>query len=182
MPFGTLSMKTSFAPAAAAALYADAVATGSAGIETMMSGFFVITVCSCETCMLGLKFASVLAMSLIPSLRELALQPRDLGRRPVVAAVVHDDRGGRVLGLDRRDVIGRQVRRRRRDPPSRRAGPCSAQRPCPWRRGRPPPSSRRGCWHSPPPAPLVELQPARPASRAPVAAMTATVRLINILQ
>jgi len=38
-PLGTLSMKTSFTPAAAAALYSLAVATGSVGIDTMILGF-----------------------------------------------------------------------------------------------------------------------------------------------
>ena len=75
MPFGTLSMKTSFTPAAAAALYSLAVAVGSLGIDTMMSGFCASTVSMSLTCLSGLKPASVTAITSIPISTNLALRP-----------------------------------------------------------------------------------------------------------
>ncbi|MDI2023281.1 hypothetical protein PJL18_03829 [Paenarthrobacter nicotinovorans] len=68
-------MKTSFVPAAAAFLYAEAVATGSVGMETMTSGSCVMTVSISETCLSGLKFASVVAMTLMPSFSNSLLRP-----------------------------------------------------------------------------------------------------------
>ena len=65
MSLGTLSMKTSFTPWAAAFLYASFVATGSVGIETMMLGFLARTVSICETWVAGTKLASVVATILI---------------------------------------------------------------------------------------------------------------------
>src|SRR5690242_4319424 len=96
MPLGTLSMKTSLAPERAAALYAEAVATGSVGMETMMSGFLISTVSRSETCLSGLKFASVTATTLIPSLpNSLARDGFELGRSgasPLLAQAVADGR------------------------------------------------------------------------------------------
>ena len=68
-------MKTNFTPASATFLYAEAVATGSVGMDTMMSGFLVITVSRSETCLSGLKLASVVATISMPSLSNCALSP-----------------------------------------------------------------------------------------------------------
>ena len=62
-------MKTSFTPAAATFLYAEAVATGSVGSDTMMSGFLPITVSRSDTCLSGLNLASVVATTSMPSAR-----------------------------------------------------------------------------------------------------------------
>jgi hypothetical protein len=70
-----LSMKTSFTPCFAASRYAPAVATGSVGIETMMSGCFARTVSMSETCFSGLKFASVTARTSMPRLSSSARSP-----------------------------------------------------------------------------------------------------------
>ena len=51
------------------------MATGSVGIDTMMSGFLPMTVSMSETCLSGLKFASVTAMTSIPSLANWSFSP-----------------------------------------------------------------------------------------------------------
>ena len=76
------------------------MATGSVGIETMMFGFCAITVSMSDTCLSGLKPASVTAITSMPMLANCAFSPSICAWRPVVAAIVHDDRGLGLHALD----------------------------------------------------------------------------------
>ena len=64
-----------------------------------------MTVSMSATCFSGLKPASVTAMTSMPISANCAFRSVDLGLRPVVAAIVHDDRRRGLHVLDLRELL-----------------------------------------------------------------------------
>ena len=71
----------------------------------MMFGFCAITVSMSETCLSGLKPASVTATTSMPISPNCAFSPSIWATRPVVAGVVHDDGGLCLHVLDLGELL-----------------------------------------------------------------------------